>query len=113
MASGGAYYPPYPATPNAGPSAGGYGAPYPNSSNPNPNDFQPYVPQDYMGYAPPPPGGVPPPAATGPGPAAGGYPAPPPGPTGPPHPPGGNYPPDHVSATPRGRGSTEGASYRA
>lgn len=73
-ASGGAYYPPYPATPNAGASSGGY-APYPSSSTPG---DVPYAPHDYMGYVPPPPpnNGHPP---SGPGPA-GGYPAPPPGP---------------------------------
>lgn len=104
-ASGGAYYPPYPATPNAGPSSGGY-APYPNSSTPT---DQPYVPQDYTGYAPPPPPNTTQPPL-GPGPS-GRYPAPPPGPPSGLHP-GGNYPPDHVSDPPRGGVSTDGASLR-
>ncbi|KAF4971341.1 hypothetical protein FSARC_1773 [Fusarium sarcochroum] len=89
MASGGAGFPPYPMDPSPSP-----GAPYthPNRSG----EFQPYVPQDYTGYPPPPPG---PPRGLSTGPAS--YP-PPPGPPGPPPPPGpprtgGPRPPDNVS----------------
>ncbi|KJZ73817.1 hypothetical protein HIM_06710 [Hirsutella minnesotensis 3608] len=101
MASGGAYYPPYPSTP--GPAPGGHNhAPYPESTGSAPREYQPYMPQDYTGYAPPPP-----PAPPGPPPApepslSGGFPMgppgpPPPGPPGPPPAPGGRLPPDHVS----------------
>lgn len=94
ITSGGAYYPPYPQTPGA-PPPGGEAAAYTNFPNQS-FDNQPYIPQDYTGY-PPPPAPGPPPA----GPPTG-FPAPPPGPPAPgpppgPPPPGGNYPPDHVS----------------
>ncbi|KAM3460773.1 hypothetical protein NHJ6243_005569 [Beauveria neobassiana] len=79
-ASGGAYYPPYPTTPAAG-GPGDYN-PYNNPAAAQSHEYQPYVPQDYMGYAPPPPPGPPP--APVPGPMTG-Y---PPGPLGPPGPPG-------------------------
>ncbi|OAR00100.1 hypothetical protein LLEC1_04406 [Akanthomyces lecanii] len=100
-ASGGAYYPPYPTTPGtAGP--GDY-HPYGNPAAAQSHEYQPYVPQDYMGYAPPPPPGPPP--APVPGPMTG-YPPEPPGPPGPPGPPpsgpsgptaGPSRPPEHVS----------------
>lgn len=92
MASGGAYYPPYPTGPTPPPGAGF--AQYPNPNQPG--EYQPYVPADYTGYQqPPPPQGPPgppgpPPMASG---GASGYPPPPPGPpTG-----RGQIPPDHVS----------------
>ncbi|OAQ90256.1 hypothetical protein VFPFJ_04415 [Purpureocillium lilacinum] len=115
-ASGGAYYPPYPSTP--GPATGGPNyAPYPDAAGNPPREYQPYMPQDYMGYVPPPPPGPPPAPEPGLG---GGYPPqgppgpPPPGPPGPPGPPpppagppppGGNYPPDHVSDLSRDQGN--------
>ncbi|UNI21216.1 hypothetical protein JDV02_007226 [Purpureocillium takamizusanense] len=129
-ASGGAYYPPYPSTP--GPAAGGgpnY-APYPDAAGNPPREYQPYMPQDYMGYVPPPPPGPPPapepglggtyPSQGPPGPPPSGPPGPPgppPPPAGPP-PPSGNYPPDHVSDLSRDRGNPawhagEGALSRA
>ncbi|KAG8410999.1 hypothetical protein J3459_016757 [Metarhizium acridum] len=100
-ASGGAYYPPYPPTPNGPPMASGANrAPYPdqNGGAPLHREYQPYVPQDYTGYAPPPP---PPPAGPPPPPEPGFRgaeytPGPPPPPAGPP-PTGGKHPPDHVS----------------
>ncbi|POR31807.1 Uncharacterized protein TPAR_07971 [Tolypocladium paradoxum] len=106
-ASGGAYYPPYPSTPGPAPGGPNY-APYPEASGAAPREYQPYVPQDYMGYVPPPPPGPPPAPEPGFG---GGYPPAPPGPPQPgppgppppgppppgPPPPGGNHPPDHVS----------------
>ncbi|RDA90765.1 hypothetical protein CP533_3619 [Ophiocordyceps camponoti-saundersi (nom. inval.)] len=98
-ASGGAYYPPYPATP--GPVQGGSEyMPYPESSGASSREFRPYVPQDYTGYAPPPP--APPAAPPGPPPApepgfGAAYPMTPPGPPRTPPPPGGRLPPDHVS----------------
>lgn len=80
MASGGAYYnAPYPGTPGPGPAGAPY-AQFPNPSQPNVNDYQPYIPHDYMGYPPAPAPGPPPPGPPGP---------PPPGPP----PPGGNIPP--------------------
>lgn len=94
MASGGAYYPPYPPTPGGPPHNGGEGAGYPpynNTSAAQSQDHQPYVPQDYMGYAPPPPPGPPPAPNMGPE-GFGPPPGPPPGP-------GSNQPPDHVSDT--------------
>lgn len=95
MASGGAYYPPYPPTPGGPPHNGGEGAPgYPPYNNPaaaHSQDHQPYVPQDYMGYAPPPPPGPPPAPNMGPE-GFGPPPGPPPGPSS-------HQPPDHVSDT--------------
>lgn len=101
-ASGGAYYPPYPATPGPAPGGSDF-APYPDSSGASSREFRPYVPQDYTGYAPPPP---PPAAPPGPPPApepgfGASYPSTPPGPPPPgllrtpPHP-GGRQPPDHM-----------------
>jgi hypothetical protein len=101
MASGGAYFPPYPdSTPPPGPPPMGGGASL--NSFPDPNmhqNHQPYVPQDYTGYAPP---GPPPPPAANMGPPPGtnfappppnaGFPPPPPGPP----PAGGRFPPDHM-----------------
>ncbi|XWX01436.1 hypothetical protein V2A60_009464 [Cordyceps javanica] len=101
-ASGGAYYPPYPTTPAAG-AHGGHN-PYDNPAAAQSHDYQPYVPQDYMGYAPPPPPGPPPAPVPG---LMTGYPPEPPGPPGPPGPPpsgpppgpipGPSGPPEHVS----------------
>ncbi|EGX92309.1 hypothetical protein CCM_03681 [Cordyceps militaris CM01] len=81
-ASGGAYYPPYPTTPAAG--GPGDHQPYGNPGAAQSREYQPYVPQDYMGYAPPPPPGPPP--APIPGPMTGYPPEPPPGPPEPPGP---------------------------
>ncbi|KPM42764.1 hypothetical protein AK830_g3829 [Neonectria ditissima] len=106
MASGGAYYPPYPTDSAPGPGGGGF-ASYPNP----PNDFQPYVPQDYMGYAPPPPGGPPTSSRAPPS----NFQPPPPPPPGPP-PSGSRIPPDQVSESPQGlpgsREIDEGAFHR-
>lgn len=94
LASGGAYYPPYPSTPAPAPNGSNH-APYPDAAGNPPREYQPYVPQDYTGYVPPPPPGPPP----GPEPGLGGRypPLGPPGPPPGPPPPGGNHPPDHVS----------------
>ncbi|PNY26743.1 Uncharacterized protein TCAP_03317 [Tolypocladium capitatum] len=54
-ASGGAYYPPYPSTPGPTPPGERNYAPYPEASDGPPREYQPYMPQDYMGYVPPPP----------------------------------------------------------
>ncbi|KAK2680829.1 hypothetical protein RAB80_002622 [Fusarium oxysporum f. sp. vasinfectum] len=104
MASGGAGFPPYPMDPTPPP-----GNPYTNIPDRS-SDFQPYVPQDYTGYPPPPPG---PPRGLSTGPAN----YPPPGPPGPPP------PPSWTSGTSTGwrnpvhnlgsRGLDEGASDRA
>ncbi|OAA40242.1 hypothetical protein ISF_09820 [Cordyceps fumosorosea ARSEF 2679] len=102
-ASGGAYYPPYPTTPGPGGPADFH--PYDSPGAAQSHEFQPYIPQDYMGYAPPPPPGPPP--APIPGPMTG-YPPEPPGPPGPPPGPplsgplpgpaaGPSRPPEHVS----------------
>lgn len=112
MASGGAYYPPYPSTP----APDNY-APYPDNSGVPLHEYQPYMPQDYIGYAPPPPPGPPPPGQPpGPEPSVdGGYPPappgpPPPGPPGPAPPPGGRRAPDQVSDHSRRRHSRRAAS---
>lgn len=107
MASGGAGFPPYPMDPTPPP-----GAPYSNIPDNN-REYQPYVPQDYTGYPPPPPG---PPRglSTGPPPPGPPGPPPPPGPPGPP-PAGGPRPPDNVSNPVHNLGSRsldEGASDR-
>lgn len=113
MASGGAYYPPYPSTPGPVPGGSDY-APYPDSSGAPPREYQPYIPQDYTGYAPPAPPGPPPPGQPpGPEPSVdGAYPPAPPGlpPPGPAPPPGGRRPPDQVSHHSRRRKSRRVAS---
>ncbi|XP_044715624.1 uncharacterized protein HRG_10805 [Hirsutella rhossiliensis] len=116
MASGGAYYPPYPSTPGPAPGGPDY-APYPDHSGAPPREYQPYIPQDYTGYAPPAPPGPPPPGQPpGPEPSIDGrYPPappgpPPPGPPGPAPPPGGGRPPDQVSDHSRRRHSRRAAS---
>ncbi|KAF4978709.1 hypothetical protein FZEAL_4951 [Fusarium zealandicum] len=76
MASGGAGFPPYPTDPSPPPGAAGF-TQFPNRSG----EFQPYVPQDYTGYPPPPPG---PPRGLSTGPPANYPPPPPPGPPRPP-----------------------------
>lgn len=88
------------------------GNPYTNIPDHN-REYQPYVPQDYTGYPPPPPG---PPRglSTGPPPPGPPGPPPPPGPPGPP-PAGGPRPPDNVSNPVHDLGSRsldEGASDR-
>ncbi|EWG40878.1 hypothetical protein FVEG_03120 [Fusarium verticillioides 7600] len=111
MASGGAGFPPYPMDPTPPP-----GNPYTNIPD-RAADFQPYVPQDYTGYPPPPPG---PPRGLSTGPAnypPPGPPGPPPPPPGPPGPPpaGGPRAPDNVSNPVHNlgsRGLDEGASDR-
>ncbi|PFH57838.1 hypothetical protein XA68_14491 [Ophiocordyceps unilateralis] len=100
-ASGGAYYPPYPATPGPAPAGSDY-MPYPESSGASSREFRPYVPQDYTGYAPPQPPAAPPGPPPVPEPGFGAtYPPtppgqPPPGPLRTPPPPGGRQPPDHM-----------------
>ncbi|PNP39625.1 hypothetical protein TGAMA5MH_08442 [Trichoderma gamsii] len=126
-ASGGAYFgAPYPVTPgstvpgnipppapqppttNVPPREHSY-TPYTDPSVPEPREYHPYVPQDYHGYAPPPPPAGPPPPSGPPPPGNSsgvpGYarppgppplgPAPPPGPPPPGPPAGGSFPQDY------------------
>ncbi|PTB41101.1 hypothetical protein M441DRAFT_80518 [Trichoderma asperellum CBS 433.97] len=147
-ASGGAYYgaPPYPTTPGSSipgnvppppappPAAGpppppanvpprehSY-TPYTDPTVPEPREYHPYVPQDYHGYAPPPPPAGPPPPSGPPPPGNSsgvpGYarppagpppsgPAPPPGPPPPGPPAGGSFPQDYVSDLSRNKNPPE------